>query len=53
VPRLAILTLAAALLAGALAAPSQAARPFLLGTGSGPGVAVDRNGTAHIAYNSD
>jgi hypothetical protein len=53
VPRLAILTLAAALLAGALAAPSQAARPFLLGTGSGPGVAVDRNGTAHIAYNGD
>jgi hypothetical protein len=37
----------------ALAAPAQAARPITLGTGEGPGLAIDEAGTAHIAWSED
>jgi hypothetical protein len=34
----------------AAAAPASAAKPFFLGTGGNPGVAVDAAGTAHVAW---
>jgi hypothetical protein len=45
--RLILLTL---LILLAAAAPASAAKPFFVGTGGDPGVAVDATGTAHVAW---